>query len=64
MSHTGIDRLNLSVARDEARRAQRKYLDALIAGKDPAEVSRLHQALYHAEQQVQNQTRRQRGGRR
>lgn len=61
---TGSDRISLGVVRDEARRAQRKYLDALVRGEDPAETNRLHQDLYHAEQQVQNLTRRQRGGHR
>jgi hypothetical protein len=50
----------LSVAKDEVRRAQRRYLDALIAGEEPAEINRLYQDLHKAEQQALALTRRER----
>ena len=56
-----VQRAEVSVARADARRAQRHYLDALIRA-DRAEAARLFQDLHRAERRVAVLTRR--GGRR
>ena len=51
-------RAGLKDARRAARLAQRRYLDALIQGTDPAEAGRLYQELHRAEQSVRAIERR------